>query len=146
MNFINKLFNKNNKDCPRCLGKGNVDWEDIKRLNKELKWRPGSCAYCNGKGKINTTFENKVSLDNTYLTTDLTETEKMKIINGDEQVILRGIHFEEKADAFINKVKFLNINTSLTAEKITEFYLIPEKETSIDHKEELLDYIKRIVI
>ncbi len=34
MNLINKLFNKPKVDCPRCLGKGNVDWDDIKDLDK----------------------------------------------------------------------------------------------------------------
>jgi len=52
MSFFGKLFNKDRIQCPRCLGKGHVDWDDIKRLDKELKWIPGSCAYCNGKGTI----------------------------------------------------------------------------------------------
>ena len=36
-------------DCPRCLGKGHVDLQDIKRLRRELFWEPGPhCAYCDG--------------------------------------------------------------------------------------------------
>jgi hypothetical protein len=38
--------------CPRCLGKGEVDWEDIKRLNRLNDWDPGPCAYCDQEGKV----------------------------------------------------------------------------------------------
>ncbi|WP_042278775.1 hypothetical protein [Nonlabens tegetincola] len=145
MNFIKEIFNKKKIDCPRCLGKGNVDWEDIKRLNKELKWRPGKCAYCNGKGKINESFENKVAVDTTYLTSDLNKDERNRIISGNEQALLRGILFEKKTDDFINQVEFLKSRGNLSAKEITEFYLIPENEISRDEKEELEDYIKRII-
>ncbi len=36
MNFINKLFRQTKAESPRCLGKGNVDFEDIKRLQKRI--------------------------------------------------------------------------------------------------------------
>ena len=39
--------------CPRCLGKGNVDEEDIYRLEQKDFWLPGECKYCEGVGKIN---------------------------------------------------------------------------------------------
>gem|GEM_PF-3952331 len=29
MNFIKRLFRSNMVDCPRCLGKGKVDLEDL---------------------------------------------------------------------------------------------------------------------
>jgi hypothetical protein len=38
--------------CPRCLGKGHVTFEDIKRLGREEQWGEGKCAYCNGKGSV----------------------------------------------------------------------------------------------
>lgn len=145
MNFIREIFNKNKIDCPRCLGKGNVDWEDIKRLNKELKWRPGKCAYCNGKGKVAENFENKVSVETTYFTSDLNKDEQNRIIKGDEQTLLRGILFEKRADDFINQVIFLKSKGNLSMKEITEFYLIPENEMSDNEKEELKDYIKRII-
>lgn len=52
MNFLNRIFRRNMVECPRCLGKGEVDLEDIKRLKKELFWAPGRCAYCNGNCKV----------------------------------------------------------------------------------------------
>ena len=39
--------------CPRCLGKGIVDTDDIKRLECEDIWLPGTCLYCDGTGKVN---------------------------------------------------------------------------------------------
>lgn len=61
---------------PEMLAKGNVDWEDIKRLGKELKWLPGKCAYCNGTGKVSSEMLSKLSADTTYLTTDISEEER----------------------------------------------------------------------
>ena len=145
MNFITNIFNKNKIDCPRCLGKGHVDWEDIKRLNKELKWGPGKCAFCNGKGRIRQNFEQKVSVDTTYLTSDLSEIERKKIINGEKQATLNGLVREERADHFITQVLFLKVKGNLTFEEITEFYLIPKNLMSIEEKNEFKDYIKRIV-
>ncbi len=43
---------ENKTKCPRCLGNGYVDLNDIKRLKKELDWLPGQCTYCHGKGKV----------------------------------------------------------------------------------------------
>ena len=38
--------------CPRCLGKGFVDLNDIKRLGKETRWEQGACPYCGGQGNV----------------------------------------------------------------------------------------------
>ncbi len=38
--------------CPRCLGKGFVDLNDIKRLGMETRWEQGSCQYCGGQGNV----------------------------------------------------------------------------------------------
>ena len=66
MNFLNRIFRSNMVDCPRCFGKGNVDFEDIKRLKKESFWAPGKCAYCNGIGKVPPDRIEKVSVDFEY--------------------------------------------------------------------------------
>ncbi|OJY92203.1 MAG: hypothetical protein BGP13_08550 [Sphingobacteriales bacterium 40-81] len=72
MNFINRIFRRNLVECPRCLGKGKVDKEDIKRLKMDLFWAPGTCAYCKGIGKVPPKRTKKISADFAYLTTDLT--------------------------------------------------------------------------
>jgi len=51
------------KECPRCLGKGNVDWDDIKRLKRESDWEPGPCAYCHGSGKVDQNIVDQVPVD-----------------------------------------------------------------------------------
>jgi hypothetical protein len=38
--------------CPRCLGKGFVDLNDIKRLGMETRWEQGACPYCGGQGNV----------------------------------------------------------------------------------------------
>jgi serine/threonine protein kinase len=55
-------------ECPRCLGKGHVDKKDIKRLNRELEWMPGPCAYCDGTGKVDDKMLQSTSADDANLT------------------------------------------------------------------------------
>jgi hypothetical protein len=45
-------INDNQVTCPRCLGKGFVDDDDIKRLNHVGEWLEGTCAYCDGIGIV----------------------------------------------------------------------------------------------
>jgi len=49
--FDNKQENQN-MICPRCLGKGFVDLNDIKRLGMEKDWEQGYCQYCSGQGDV----------------------------------------------------------------------------------------------
>jgi hypothetical protein len=49
--FDNKQENQN-MICPRCLGKGFVDLNDIKRLGMETRWEQGACPYCGGQGNV----------------------------------------------------------------------------------------------
>jgi len=85
MSLINRLFYKEKIECPRCLGNGDVDWDDIKRLKKELKWVPGPCAYCSGKGKVNSDLQSKIDVDTTYLTIDLSPEERKRLMTNDEE-------------------------------------------------------------
>lgn len=39
--------------CPRCLGDGYVNEQDIERLHTSLFWTPGDCLYCSSIGKVN---------------------------------------------------------------------------------------------
>lgn len=38
--------------CPRCLGKGFVDLNDIQRLAREGYWGQGYCRYCDAQGFV----------------------------------------------------------------------------------------------
>lgn len=88
MNRLARLFQRPKPEtsaetipCPRCLGKGHVDAEDIIRLQQQGKWRPGTCAYCNGKGIVPKAQLDKVAADATFLTTSLSEKERALVID-----------------------------------------------------------------
>jgi len=69
-------------ECPRCLGKKKVDWEDILRLNMKGLWTPGKCNYCGGKGKVDIDFSKKVP-PNASLSENILDTvKKYKPIEG----------------------------------------------------------------
>ena len=40
------------KFCPRCVGKGYVDENDIKRLKSFYNWHSGVCGFCKGTGYV----------------------------------------------------------------------------------------------
>jgi hypothetical protein len=47
--------------CPRCVGKGFVDKNDITRLGMEGSWSQGYCRYCDGKGKVDVGKTKKIN-------------------------------------------------------------------------------------
>lgn len=50
--LLMKNGGKTTMTCPRCIGKGFVDLNDIKRLGKEEDWIQGCCKYCDGNGEV----------------------------------------------------------------------------------------------
>ena len=59
-------LNKDEMFCPRCVGKGFVDLNDIKRLDRKEEWAMGYCRYCDGQGFVErgkTKLVNPRSLD-----------------------------------------------------------------------------------
>lgn len=64
------MSNKNDVVCPRCLGKGHVDKDDIIRLKRENEWTPGSCAYCNGSGCVSIEFSKENNIDDANIVND----------------------------------------------------------------------------
>jgi len=147
MNFINRLFKGEKIECPRCLGKGEVNWDDIKRLNNELRWIPGRCAYCNGTGKVPIKMPLKVSADNAYLTTDLSEQERKSLLNGEEGAINRANEYDLKMNLFIKQIEYLHFVGKMDSYKIADFYLLEESksENPLKERQELLDYIELII-
>lgn len=83
MSFFSRLLKKVKAPvqltCPRCLGKGHVDRDDIIRFKQEGKWRTGICAYCNGSGNINQDML-LIPADATNLTTNLSASERETFI------------------------------------------------------------------
>lgn len=144
---IFNFFKKSTIECPRCLGKGLVEWEDIRRLNKQLKWVPAPCAYCNGVGKVNKEQLSKVAVDCTYLTIDLLESEIEKIKEGDQETIERGRQRELFVDNLIKYVEHQHLSHDMDPEDIANLYLSTEDEKadfSVD-KKSLILYIQKII-
>ncbi|SHF76783.1 hypothetical protein [Flavobacterium defluvii] len=147
MSIFKHLFNKSEPQCPRCLGKGFVDWDDIRRLNKVLKWVPAPCAYCNGSGKTTKEMLANVPVDMTYLTIDLPESEIEKIKNGDIETLEKGKQKELFLENLIKYVQDHYLNKNMTAEDIAELYLRTESENaqfSIE-RQNLIQYIRQII-
>ena len=54
-------LSKNEMICPRCLGKGFVDLNDIKRLDRENEWDQGYCRYCDAQGFVERGITKKIN-------------------------------------------------------------------------------------
>lgn len=147
MNFLNRIFRSNMIDCPRCLGKGNVDFEDIKRLQKELFWAPGKCAYCNGIGKVPPDRIKKISADFEYLTTDLPSLERHKVINGDENALNRASEFREIITNFIKEIEHLYYIENKEPSEIADYIFEKQGQHiySESEKKELIDYVEKVI-
>jgi len=147
MRLLNNFFKSNKIECPRCLGKGNVDIEDIKRLKKELFWIPGKCAYCNGKGKVPPERIEKISVDFDYLTTDLSFFERHRVISGNKNAISKGNLQTELIKQVIEDIQQLYYNQNKNANEIAE--LISRKyniklKSDID-KQDIIDFIEHVI-
>ena len=146
MSFLFNLFKSTKVECPRCLGKGEVDLNDLKRLQKELKWIPGNCAYCLGKGKVRSKMISRVPADMTYLTLELPPLERNRLINGDENALLRAKVYDTQTNEFIEQMRYLNSKGNMDPTSIAEFYRIGDAKLRNEEKamRELVEYIERI--
>ena len=146
-NGMFKLFFTAKVECPRCLGKGNVDGDDIKRLGQELRWIPGKCAYCNGKGRVAPKKVSKVKPDNAYLTTSIGQDERKRLFEGDEGALQRAKWLDAQVNIFILQIEYLFFMGKMDAECIADFFLIESAETEVSEQErqELIEYIDRVI-
>jgi hypothetical protein len=134
-------------DCPRCLGKGEVDLQDIKRLKKELFWTPGKCAYCNGIGKVPPGRLEKVSAGFEYLTTDLSSWERHKVINGNPHALERADEYKELIQNFIKEIEHLYYIENKEPAEIAAsiFHERGLRVFSQSENQELIDYIEKVI-
>ncbi|MEO8402990.1 MAG: hypothetical protein ABI480_00285 [Chitinophagaceae bacterium] len=147
MSFLNRIFRRNRVECPRCLGKGTVDMEDIKRLKKELFWGPGKCAYCNGTGKVPPNRMEALYIDSEYLTTDLPTSERHKLINGDEDALKRADAFKEIIQKFIGEIEHLYYIENKEPDEIAD-YLFQNRGRLVysdAEKQELIVYVEKVI-
>jgi hypothetical protein len=134
-------------DCPRCLGKGHVDMNDIKRLKKELFWGPGKCAYCNGIGKVPPDRIKKVSADFEYLTTDLSSIERYKIINNYEEALERAREYKEHVENFIEEIRALYYIENKEPDQIADYFTHKYGRLAFPQskKTETIQYIDKVI-
>lgn len=147
MNLLQRLFRRNMVDCPRCLGKGQVDLADIKRLKKEIFWIPGKCAYCNGLGKVPPNRLAQVPVDMEYLTTDLSSWERNKVINGDADALKRANETTAQVLEIIKEIEHLYYIENLEFNDIADYFF--KKHGHLDYspseKQEMIDYVERVI-
>ena len=147
MSVINRIFRSNMVDCPRCLGKGKVDLEDIKRLKKELFWVSGKCAYCNGIGKVPPDRIGKLDVDFEYLTTDLTSWERHKIINGDRDAHKRANKKKELIQDSIKEIEHLYYIENKELSEIADhfFHKLHRYIYSEYEKQKVIDFVEKVI-
>jgi len=147
MNFFKRLFKRTGTsvECPRCLGKGHVDMNDIKRLGNELRWIPGKCAYCNGTGNVQPETISKVAAAEAYLTNNLPRAERNRVINGDKAALKRGAVLEERIGLAIEQIKQLYFEKNFDVEQIAELYLQSPTVWDVQQKKEMIEYINNVI-
>jgi hypothetical protein len=153
MNFIKRLFNRPTKEtaeCPRCLGKGNVDQDDIKRLGQELRWRPGKCAYCKGAGRVDVNLIGRIATDEAYLTVNLPTGERELLFAGDPRAIQRKEKRNAEFEKLITKIRVLHFEQNHSAEEIAKIlmgsYMIAPRGFNVEkYKREFISYIKSVI-
>lgn len=144
MSIFDKFFkNKNDIKCPRCLGKGNVDLNDIERLNKQLFWGPGKCAYCNGKGKVNSEMIYSISEDEIYLTTDLPKKEREVFLKNNPTSKIIAKDYAQNLELFVDEIYKLYSETKLTEKQIAEY--IDSGKLDYIIKGNTIDYVKKVI-
>lgn len=151
MRLLDWLFKRKDQTvfCPRCLGKGHVDDADIKRLNMELRWAPGACAYCNGKGKVAPAVLDTVAVNEAYLTVDLPIAERQRLFDRNAEAIMRATSYDHNIEEFIQQIRILHFQQKLTPDEIARFYMgngFGSNPMQYDEdKKELLEYIHSVI-
>lgn len=147
MTFFKFLFRKSDLECPRCLGKTFVDWDDIRRLNKLLKWVPAPCAYCFGSGRVTPEMLSKVPVDYTYLTIDLPESEMEKIKERNPETLERGRQRDVFLDDLIKYAENHYLYDKMDAQNIADLYLSTEDEAALFSLERnnLIQFIEKVI-
>lgn len=92
-------------------------------------------------------MESRIPVDTAYLSTNLTATERKKLLNGHPDALKRSRQYQQEVELFINQVVYLHFEAGLTPLQITAFYRIGQERNSnnIREAEELLAYIERVI-
>jgi hypothetical protein len=148
MSFFKSLFRRSEKvQCPRCLGKGSVDQSDIERMNMQLKWLPGPCAYCEGAGKVQADRIKRLPADTYYVTTGMPWIEKRRLFRGDAHALKRARLYDQNADMLISEIRQLHVEHNLQVHQIANHYFVryPDLYGKKDQRKEFIKYIELIL-
>lgn len=147
MKFFNRIFRKNWITCPRCLGKGHVDQQDITRLKMEIFWKSGKCAYCKGNGIVPPEGPQRVSPDLAYLSLDLPFEERNRLIRGDKAALERAAEFNMFFLDMVASIEQLYFSENRLPEDIAHqlFVLSDKQQYTAAEKQEMVRYIEKIV-
>lgn len=116
-----------------------------------MQWLPGNCAYCNGLKTVAADMVNTVPVDLTYLTTELSATERRKLKSNDRDAMQRASEFDAYINEFVEQVVQLYFVENLEVEEIAEQLLQPKPVSASENSEylqaktELMDYIAKII-
>ena len=140
-------MNKRIIDCPRCLGKGHVNKEDIKRLRREYFWIEGPhCAYCDGKKQVNFDFANKVNADEWFLTSDVDQQEIQRFLNGDQEIINSVRQHEDYINYLANYLMENYVSRAINKDTIIERLCVELQSTKSEIKPIVNGLIEQIKI
>jgi hypothetical protein len=147
INYIKRFFARDKVSCPRCLGKGKVDLADIKRLKMELYWGEGKCAYCGGSGKVMSSTIETIRPDMAYLTTDIPNAERLRLLNGDENSLKKARNFEAESNGIIKEIEDLYFIGNLEPESIADSFEGKYQITNFvgDQRKAMIDYIDKVI-
>ena len=147
LKFLKRFFARGKVSCPRCLGKGNVDFADIKRLKMELYWGEGKCAYCGGSGKVLPSTVETIRPDMAYLTTNTPSSEKIRLLNRDENSLKRARDFETETERIIKEIEDLYFIDNLEPESIADSFEGKYQITNYggDQRKAMIEYINKVI-
>ncbi|MBU2996654.1 hypothetical protein KO500_09415 [Cellulophaga baltica] len=125
------LLKEGEVTCPRCLGDGHVNKDDIIRLNKVGVWGTGNCAYCNATGVVEAELAERVPVDLANLTTCLSDNDREKILSKDKKNTTQnmGSSLEEKPKEDNELSEFSTTELDMAFVAITQ---IPNARTNIE--------------
>jgi hypothetical protein len=141
------IFQKPSEKCPRCIGKGLVDNNDIKRLNKQLEWMPGKCAYCNGIGKVSKQTIFNIPADLSYLTLDRSRIERWKLKSGHKSAKKRAEKYQKKLNELTTHITKQYFEDGLDIETIADLHFarFGINNVSLEDKKDFINYIEKVI-
>lgn len=128
--------------CPRCLGNGYVDFQDMVRLEREYYWEEGECGFCNETGSVEYSFARKFNANDLFFNMENWGSQEYKLyVSGDPVTVQNHrqefFHISQLTHAIVNLLqKGLNRDT-------IQDILINELEGGTD-EESLRKFIVRV--